>query len=404
MLYNGAHMARSTRPKRAQTPQRRPATAPRGRWTLAWWQGLIAFLVIFGLGAFSNQQGWLAGSQGTATDSANFRKVEQLIQDKAVSKPNVDDLSTGAIKGLVAGIGDPYSDYLTKDEADALDQSLAGTVDGIGIEIGERDGQIKVIAPVPDSPAARAGIAAGDVVLAVGEESVIGQSVNDVANKIRGPKGSEVTVTVQTPGQAPRPLKIVRQTITTPSLRVTGKDGVAVVTVNRFGEDTTAELDKQIDAIKQAGPRGIVLDLRGNPGGYLDEAVSLTSRFQKDGVVVKEKFRDSEKEEKVSGKAPLADLPLVVLVDKGSASASEITAGSLRDNRKVLLVGEQTFGKGSVQELENLDGGAVLKLTIAEWLTPAGTSISKEGLKPDVPVAGTNPDAQLQAAIDRVGR
>lgn len=371
---------------------------------MAWWQALIAALVVFGLGAFTNQQGWLREGSQSAADTANFRRVEQLIEDKAVNRPNPDDLATGAIKGLVAGVGDPYSDYLTKDEAQALDQSLAGTVDGIGIEIGERDGRIQVIAPVPDSPAAKAGIVAGDVVTAVGEESTAGQSVSDVANQIRGPKGSEVTVTVQTPGQEPRQLKIVRQTITTPSLKVSSKDGVAVVTVSRFGEDTTAELDRQLGAISAAGPRGIVLDLRGNPGGYLDQAVSLTSRFQADGVVVKEKLRSSEKEERVSGNAPLADRPLVVLVDKGSASASEITAGSLRDNRHVLLVGEQTFGKGSVQELEELAGGAVLKLTIAEWFTPSGISISKEGLKPDVPVASTNPDAQLQAAIDRVGK
>ena len=404
MLYNEAHMARFTRQRRAQTRSQRPVAPSRGLWTVAWWQALIAFLVIFGFGAFSTQQGWLESGHGTAIDSATFRKAEQLIQDKAVNRPTPEDLSTGAIKGLVSGLGDPYSDFLTKDEAEALNQSLAGTVDGIGIEIGERNGQIQVIAPVPDSPAARAGIAAGDVVLAVGDQSVAGQSVSDVANQIRGPKGSEVTVTVQTPGQAPRPLKIIRQTITTPSLKVTAKDGVAVVTVSRFGDDTTAELDKQIDTIKRIGPRGIVLDLRGNPGGYLEEAVSLTSRFQPDGVVVKEKFRDSEKEETVSGTAPLAGLPLVVLVDKGSASASEITAGSLRDNRKVLLVGEQTFGKGSVQELEELDGGAVLKLTIAEWFTPNGTSISKEGLKPDVSVSSDTPDAQLQAAIDRVGR
>jgi carboxyl-terminal processing protease len=197
-------------------------------------------------------------------------------------------------------------------------------------------------------------------------------------------------------------LKITRETIKSPSVTVKNQNGVAIITISRFGDDTVSELDKQIPAIVASQPKGIVLDLRDNPGGFLDGAVSVTSRFQKEGLVVKEQLRNSTEEQKVDGNAPLADIPLVILVNKGSASAAEITAGALRDNRHVPLVGEQTFGKGSVQELEELNGGAVLKLTIAEWLTPSGISISKEGLKPDVVVSSENPDAQLQAAIAKL--
>jgi carboxyl-terminal processing protease len=378
-----------------------------------WWKSLpaviAAFLFVFGFGFFAGKYGippqqpaTVSGGGGNVVDMTNFWETKKLIEEKYVHRPNSQDLITGAIRGLVQGLDDPYSDYLTKDEAAQLDQTLSGSVDGIGVEIGERDGLIQVIAPLPDSPASRAGIVAGDVITAVNGESTQGKSVDDVAQQIRGQKGTEVTVEVQTPGQPPRSLKLVRQTVKSPSVQVNYQGDVAVIKISRFGEDTGVDLDKLIPEITAKNPRGIVLDLRSNPGGYLDSAVAVASRFQKSGLVVKEQLRNGSEEESVDGNAPLADYPLVILVDQGSASAAEIAAGSLRDNRGVPLVGEKTYGKGSVQELEELTGGAILKLTIAEWLTPNGTSISKEGLKPDVTVPSKDPAAQLNAAIAKL--
>lgn len=339
------------------------------------------------------------------TDTSNFGKVKRLIGENYVQPVSDGQLVTGAIKGLVEGTGDPYSEYLTKDEATALNQALDGTVEGVGIEIGLKNDAVTVIAPLPGSPAARAGILAGDIVISVDGEPVSGRDLDEVAKKIRGPKGSTVKLEVRTPGQAtPRPLTLTRDTVKAASLNLVYRDTptgqVAVLQVARFGNDTKQELDRAIGDIQSKKPRGVVLDLRSNPGGFLEGAITLTSVFLSSGDVVREQFAKGKSETRSVGKdGRLANVPLAVLVDRGSASASEITAGALRDNKSTALVGEKTYGKGSVQELKELGGGAVLKLTIAEWLTPKGTSISKQGLKPDVEVPSDNPEAQLQAAI-----
>lgn len=345
------------------------------------------------------------------TDTSNFGKVQKLIREDYVQPVSNENLLTGAIKGLVEGTGDPYSEYLTKEEADALDQALDGTVEGIGIEIGLKDDVATVIAPLPDSPAAKAGIIAGDIIVSVDGEPVQGKDLDEVAKKIRGPKGSTVKLEVRTPGQAaPRALTLTRETVKAPSVNLTYRDApgapgqtVAIIQLSRFGNDTKADLDRVVADIQAKKPRGVVLDMRSNPGGFLEGAISVSSIFLNEGDVVKEQLARGKTETRsVSKDGRLAAFPLAVLVDRGSASASEITAGALRDNRGTVLVGEKTYGKGSVQELKELEGGAVLKLTIAEWLTPKGTSISKQGLKPDVEVPSDNREAQLQAALGQL--
>lgn len=370
---------------------------------------LIGAFLVFGLGYSIGKYGIPPHQpvqttiSGKPVDLTDFWQAKRLIEQKYVGKVDSQTLITDATKGLVAGTGDPYSDYLTKDEAKQLDDELSGTVEGIGVEIGQKDGNVQVVSPFPDTPAAQAGIQAGDVIVSVDGQPVQGKSIDEVAKLIRGPHGKEVTVEVKT-GDAPaRSLKMTRQTIKSPSATVTYQDNVAIISLTRFGDDTKAAMDKITTDIQTKHPRGIILDLRGNPGGFLDGAVQVTSLFQKEGLVVKEQLKDKTETESVSGNAPLADYPLVVLVNKGSASAAEITAGALRDDKGTKLVGEQTYGKGSVQELQPLGGGSVLKLTIAEWLTPKGTSISKAGLKPDVVVGSDNPDAQLAAAIAQLG-
>lgn len=369
---------------------------------------ILASLLLFGGGVYVGKYGLPAGATEArvdqALDSKNFREAREVIQRDYVGEVKPEDLATGATKGLVAGLGDPYSDFLTKEEAEQLNQSLAGTVEGIGIEIGERDGQVAVIAPLPDSPAAKAGIVAGDLITGVEGKAVTGQSLDEVAKQIRGPKGSQVTVEVQAPGQPePRSLKITRDTVKSPSVTVSYRDNIAVIDLSRYGDTTKEELDVVVADIQAKKPRGIVLDLRSNPGGFLEGAVTVTSVFQQGGDVVQQEFAKGRREtKKAVADGRLSSYPLAILINKGSASASEITAGALRDNRGTALVGEKSFGKGSVQELEKLSDGAVLKLTIAKFFTPKGTEIAGKGLEPDVAVPGEDPEAQLSAALGQL--
>lgn len=391
-------------PKRPKPPS---SKLPAPRWRKFGLGALgvaLVFALGFGVGHYAvPSQSVAAGNSGGSFDLGNFYQSKKLIEENYPGNVNQDDLATGATKGLVSGLKDPYSTYLTSKEAEELQTTLEGKVEGIGIEIGLRDDQVTVIAPINGSPAERAGIKAGDVIIAVDGESTAGQTVDEVADKVRGKQGTEVTVDVRSPGQpTPRSLKITRAEITSPSVELKYEGDVAVIELSRFDQNTKAQLDQAVTDIQAKKPRGIVLDVRGNPGGYLDGAVDVSSVFLKSGTVVKEKFKDKTEEQSVKEDGRLADYPLVVLTDQGSASASEIVAGALRDNRSVPLVGEQTYGKGSVQELLNLDKGSVLKLTIAEWLTPKGTSISKNGLKPDVESSSDDPAAQLQAAIGKL--
>ncbi|MSU76261.1 S41 family peptidase [Patescibacteria group bacterium] len=384
--------------------KRKPITGWR-RWLVL---AVVPAIVVFAVGFYAGKYGipprdYVAGNRGKAADLNQFFQVKKTIEDRYPNKVNTQDLITGATSGLVQGLGDPYSVYLNKSQVKDLESSLSGEVEGIGVEIGLQNNKATVIAPVAGSPAEQAGIKAGDVITAVGDDPTDGLTIDEVADKIRGDKGTQVNVTVQSPGETtPRTLTIARDTIKSPAVTLTYRDDIAIIELSRYGEDTMDELNKAVTDIQANHPKGIVLDLRSNPGGFLDGAVSVSGVFLKEGVAVKEQFKDKTETQSVKDDGRLADIPLVVLVNRGTASAAEITAGALRDNRHIPLIGERTYGKGSVQELIHLDAGAVLKLTIAEWLTPNGTSISKEGLKPDVDVSSDNPDAQLNAAIEKL--
>lgn len=370
---------------------------------------ILLMAVTFSFGYYTGHYGLsaeplLPQGEGRPVDLTNFWATKNFIEEKYPGKVDSQQLITGASKGLVEGLGDPYSAYLTPDLVKQLDQQLSGSVEGIGIELGEKNGQPTVIAPLPNTPAAKAGIVSGDVIVAVDGEPVTAKGIDEVANKIRGPKGSQVSLDLRSDGQpAPRKVVLTRELVKAPSVQLSYRDDVAVIDLSRYGEDTQGELEKVVVDIQQRKPRGIVLDLRSNPGGFLEQAIDVTSVFQRGGTIVKEEFakgRSETRSAKDDGR--LASVPLVILVNKGTASAAEITAGALRDNRGVKLVGEKTFGKGSVQELEDLQDGAVLKLTVAEWFTPKGTAISKQGLSPDVEVSSDNPDAQLDAALKQL--
>lgn len=320
------------------------------------------------------------------------------VESKYVSSGglNRQELVWGAISGLVNSLDDPYSVFFPPTQAEIFESSVRGDFGGVGMEIGMKDSVLTVIAPLKGTPAERAGIKAGDKILKINATSTIDLNVDEAVSMIRGEKGTTVTLLISRDGiEEPFSVEVVRATIEIPVLETAQKsNGVFVITLYNFsarsGDLFRSALRKMIDS----GSSKLIIDMRGNPGGYLDAAVEISSWFLPMGeVVVREQFGNGEEEVYRSKGYDIFDkLPLVILVNQGSASASEIVAGALKDHGKATVVGEKTFGKGSVQELIPMDKGSSLKLTIARWLTPNGNSISKEGIEPDVKVELTKED------------
>jgi carboxyl-terminal processing protease len=343
----------------------------------------------------------------------SLQKVYNFLQSQYLYPEKIEDKSVaelGAVKGLVESLDDPYTVYFSKDEYKDFSESLDGKFQGIGAEIGLREGQLIIIAPITGTPASRAGLLPGDSIINIDGESTFGLSVDKAVTKIRGEKGTEVKLEITREGQdGVKEFIIVRDTIDVPHITIKEKDGVGIITLSQFQVETAQELDQEIIKLKEKGIKNIVLDLRNNPGGYLQSAVDVVELFTPKGsVAVIEKGRESNmiKELKTKKAPKYEDIKLVVLVNQGSASASEIVAGALRDLKDIKLVGQQTFGKGLVQSTKNFSDGSVLKYTIAEWLTPSGLAINKEGIKPDFEVKLTSEDikaekdTQLDKAIE----
>lgn len=317
----------------------------------------------------------------------------------------------GSIKGLAAATKDPYTVFMTPDETKEFANDLAGTFEGIGAEVGMRNDIITIVAPLAGMPAEKAGLKAGDKVYTINGESALGLTVDEAVKKIRGPKGTIVTLTViRDKETTPREIKIERGIIIVKSVELSFRpDGIALIKVSNFNNDTESLFKDAIVKINEKKPKGIILDLRNNPGGYLDTAVSMISEWVKEGPVVLEQFGDGRRNEYVAkGNPHLDSYKTIVLVNGGSASASEIVAGALRDYNKATLVGENTYGKGSVQTIRDLSDGSSIKVTIATWMTPNGDFINEKGLLPQVEVKMTvsdvekNKDPQLQKAVDLI--
>ncbi|HSR88867.1 MAG TPA: S41 family peptidase [Candidatus Udaeobacter sp.] len=323
-------------------------------------------------------------------DFSQFWDVWDKIQAKYVKKPSKDtDMFYGAIQGLVASLGDPYSLYFPPKAAEEFAKDLSGELEGIGAEIGVKNNQLVVVSPLPDSPAEKVGLKPGDKILEIDKESTFGMDVNTAVTKIRGKASTKVVLTITRDGLTKSSeVTIVRSKINVPSVLFSVKPGnIAYLRIMQFSGDTTNQLNKYIKQIKAKGNKAIILDLRNNPGGYLDAAIEMASDWVTSGVVVSEKGRDGQSNEhETQGSHPLSGIKTIVLVNKGSASASEIVAGALQDTKNAILIGEQTFGKGSVQDFETFPDGSALKLTVAEWFTPNGKNINKEGIKPDIEV------------------
>lgn len=323
-----------------------------------------------------------------------FSQVLDLVQRNYVKDVTQIDLINGAVKGMLQGL-DPHSTFMTAEEYKEMQETTSGEFFGVGIEISLENGQVVVVTPIEDTPAFRAGIQPGDIILSINGQPAQELSLQEVVSRIRGPKGTDVELNIlHSNAKTPETVRIVRDSIPLVSVKSNPlEDGYYWVRLTRFSERTTDELKEALEAAaKEAqatgGIKGIVLDLRNNPGGLLDQAVSVSDTFLKNGDIVSIKGRDDSAQRVYSAKSQSDDVevPMVVLINAGSASASEIVAGALRDQKRALIMGERSFGKGSVQNIIPLSDGSGLKLTVALYYTPNGSSIQAEGIVPDVEV------------------
>lgn len=353
-------------------------------------------------------------SKPEGVDFALFWQAWRVLEENYVDKSDIDyqQMVFGAISGMVNSLGDPYTLYMPPEDTKIFKEDVSGEFQGVGMEIGIRDNQLTVIAPLEGTPADKAGLRAGDKIAAINGTSTQGMSTDKAVKLIRGPKGTEVVLTVFRDGwNKTKDFTITRDVIEIPSVKLEMKeDGIAYLKIHQFSEAARSSFrDASIKILNGSADR-IVLDLRNNPGGYLEVSQYIAGWFLPKGELVAiEDFGGDipNNEYKAGGPSNLADYPLIILINKGSASASEILAGALRDNRSVQLIGDQSFGKGSVQTLEDLDKGS-LKITVARWRTPNGTLINGTGLAPDVVVEMTdddfekNLDPQLDRAIEMI--
>ena len=326
-----------------------------------------------------------------------YNKLQQNFIDP--SKINDQKIVYGAIEGMANSLGDPYTSFFDPQQAQRFQQDLSGSFEGIGVEIGIKKDMLTVIAPLKGTPGEQAGLKSGDIIAKINGKDSINMTADEAVNLIRGPKGTSVTLAILRDGwNNTKDFKIIRDTIKVPSIEWSLKDGdVAYIQIYQFDDTLSSDFKKTALEVLNSPAKKIVLDLRDNPGGYLEVAQDVTGWFlQKGQTVAIEDFGKSKPRQiyKAEGNYELANYPTVVLMNQGSASASEILAGALRDNRNVQLIGNKSFGKGSVQEVINLNGGSFLKITIAKWLTPKGSSISEIGLAPDVKIDITDHDIQ----------
>lgn len=398
----------------------------------------ILLLMLGGLGGYRlgalSESGTYQGSyeqvsgKNSSQVSADFslfwevwQELETLYLEPVQLIP--EEMVYGAIKGMTASLGDPYTAFLSPKENGQTKEDLAGEFAGVGIQLGYVEKTLAVMAPLPDQPAQKAGVRAGDLILHIKDEEkgidkdTDGMNLVEAVQLIRGERGKPVILTLYTDGdEATREVSLVRDTILVPSVELSfvnekgeedGNGRIAHLRVSKFGEKTMEEWNQSVATILASNVDGIVLDVRDNPGGFLQRAIDLASEFIANGTVVQQQGRKETDTFSVNRRGKLIGRPLVVLVNKGSASASEILAGALRDQLGVKLVGAHTFGKGTVQEALELPGGAGLHVTVAKWLLPSGANIHGDGLKPDIEVEDvrqaegeTEIDEQLIKAIE----
>jgi carboxyl-terminal processing protease len=334
-------------------------------------------------------------------DYSSVDQVYKLLQKDFDGKLDNKTLTDGLKRGLVSASGDPYTMYFSPKEAKDFNNQLSGTIIGIGAELGTDDeNNIVVISPLSGYPAEKAGLKPKDIIAGIDGKSTSGMRVDQAVNKIRGTEGTQVKLTVVRGVQSPFEVSISRPKITVPRVKSQVDGDIGYIKISQFSDDTASLAQKAVADFQAKHVKGIVLDLRGDPGGYLNTAVDISSLWLNQGSTVVSERRGSTvvDNQTATGNNPLKGLPTVVLIDSGSASASEITAGALKDNNIATLVGEKSFGKGSVQQVEHLSDGSEVKITIARWYRPNGKNIDKQGITPDVTVSIS--DADVKAGKD----
>lgn len=386
----------------------------------SWVVAVVVLVLVFGSGFLVGRtnvlgarytDSYLNGRPGDTDFTLFWEAWNALSQKYPFEQPTTEEKIYGAINGLAASYKDPYTIFFNPEDTKMFDQEISGSFGGVGMELGVRKGLLTVIAPLKDTPADRAHIVAGDIVSSIDGVSAVGMTVDEAIKKIRGDAGTTIKLGIFSEGaENEREITLTREIINVPTLETKIEGNVFVVSLYSFGEQSADLFGDAMEQFKKSGLTKLVIDLRDNPGGYLDASVEIASWFVPQGsVIVREDLGEGTEEivHRSKGYALGVSKPeVIVLVNQGSASASEIVAGALHDHGIAQLVGEHTYGKGSVQELVSLSGKTTLKVTVARWLTPNGLSLSEHSLDPDVAVemssddTKANKDPQLAKALD----
>lgn len=351
-------------------------------------------LVVIITAAAASSITWLVANQKnspmvSAADDQKFNKLMstyEKINSKYYEKVDDQKLVDGAIKGMIEALGDPYSTYMNQEEAAGFQQNISSSFEGIGAQVEEKQGQILIVAPLKGSPAEEAGLKPHDQILKVDDKSIEGMNVNDAVSHIRGEKGTNVKLLLNRTGVGQVEVTIKRDTIPIETVYSKMRDNqIGEIQITSFSESTSSELTKAIGELKQEGAKGFVLDLRNNPGGLMDQAISMSNLFVDKGkTIMQVEQKDGTKEVITAKEEKSVNEPVVVLVNEGTASAAEIMAAALHQSSGVPVVGQKTFGKGTIQSAEQYSDGSSVKFTIAKWLTPDGSWIHEKGITPEV--------------------